>query len=294
MAGARAMVKQADEKIKGGFLSCWAGTGRFEEASELYEQAANQYKLTKQWQEVADCWSQCAYCAQKTGDSNAEANSFQEAGNALRRISTSGAVEAYEQAIAVLSSSGSFSRAGKLLKSIAELHEQEKLDGTECKACWKRAAEMFELDDHSKSNISECNLKVAEYAAKDGELQEAIRLFEAEGEKALRVTALQYGAKEHFLRAGLVHLLVGDPVNVTLAVERYNALDPRFASSREGELLVGLAEAFEQSDGESFTERLQSFDSVTKLSAWKTDVLLKVRDAILPPNATSLESVDLT
>merc|ERR1719436_2141416 len=76
----------------------------------------------------------------------------------------------------------------------------------ETKDYYKRAAEMFELDDHGKSNFTKCNLKLAEYAAKDGELQEAIRIFEAEGEKALQNNLLQYGAKDHFFRAGILHL----------------------------------------------------------------------------------------
>merc|ERR1712217_277799 len=115
-------------------------------------------------------------------------------------------------------------------------YEAEHIQHKETKDYYKRAAEMYELDDHGKSNFTKCNLKLAEYAAKDGELQEAIRIFEAEGEKALQNTLTQYSAKDHFFRAGLLYLLTGDTVSVNLAVERYGNLDPRFAGSREGEL----------------------------------------------------------
>mmetsp|Transcript_174895 Transcript_174895/g.560789 ORF Transcript_174895/g.560789 Transcript_174895/m.560789 type:complete len:295 (-) Transcript_174895:34-918(-) len=294
MSDARALVRQADAKLNGGFLNCLGGTRRFEEAIELYQQAANQFKLTKEWQEAANCYTQCSYCAQKTGDQAGEADNLQEAGNILKRISTSQAVELYEQAVVLLAASGRFPQAGKLLMAIAELYEQERLDDKAPKGYWKRAAELYELDDHGKSNLTKCNLKVAEYSARDGELQEAIKLFEVEGEKALKTTMLQYGAKEHFLRAGLVHLLVGDAVTVNLAVERYDTLDPRFGGSREGELLAGLAQTYEAGDAEAFVERLSLYDTVTKLDPWKTEILLKVKHSLQPPDGNSLESVDLS
>jgi len=89
-------------------------------------------------------------------------------------------------------------------------------------------------------------------------------------------------------------LLVGDSVTVNLAVERYNATDPRFATSREGELLAGLAQAQEAGDGAAFVDRLSLYDSVTPLDPWKTEILLKVKNSLQPPNANSLESVDLS
>merc|ERR1712054_222249 len=172
--------------------------------------------------------------------------------------------------------------AGKLLMTIAELYEAESLQTTQVKDYYKRAAEMFELDEHGKSNLTKCNLKVAEYAAKDGELQEAIKIYESEGEKALGNNLLQFNAKEKFLNAGILHLVEGDSVSVNLAVEKYSSLDPRFASSREGELFSQLARAFEDNDVDLFVDKVTEYDSVTKLDAWKTEQLVKVKDAMQP------------
>ncbi|CAE8709059.1 unnamed protein product, partial [Polarella glacialis] len=229
------LVKKADSKIKGGggLFSFLTGGPKYDEAIEIYQQAANQFKLAKLWQEAGNCFVQCAYCADKSGSKSDEANFLTEAGNVLKKISTVGAVENFEKAIGIYSASGRFQQAGKLLMSIAELYEAERLQHKECKEFYKRAAEMFELDDHGKSNFTKCNLKYAEYAAKDGQLEEAIRIFESEGEKALGNNLLQYGAKEHFMNAGILHLVDGDSVTVNLAVDKYRALDPRFASSRE-------------------------------------------------------------
>jgi len=288
------LVKKAEEKLKGGFLSFLTGGPKYDEASELYQQAANQFKLQKAWQEAANCFAQCAHCAHESGSSSDEANHLKEAGNVMKKVSTAQAVEYFEKAIGIYSAGGRFQESGKLLMSIAELYETERLQPKQVKDFYKRASEMFELDDHGKSNFTKCNLKVAEYAAKDGELDEAIRIFESEGEKALQNQLLQYGAKDHFLRAGILHLCGGDSVTVNLAVERYRSLDPRFEGSREGDLLAGLAEAFENQDVETFVDKLGEYDCVSKLDPWKTEFFIKVKDLMSKDSANTVESVDLS
>eukprot|EP00929_Paragymnodinium_shiwhaense_P000576 TRINITY_DN100823_c0_g1_i1.p1 TRINITY_DN100823_c0_g1~~TRINITY_DN100823_c0_g1_i1.p1 ORF type:complete len:294 (-),score=122.43 TRINITY_DN100823_c0_g1_i1:115-996(-) len=293
MAG-KALVEKAEGKLKGGgFLGLFGGP-KYDEAIDLYQQAANQYKLSKEWQDAADCFVQCAFCAGKSDSKTDEANFLMEAGTVMKKISTVQAVEHYEKAMTILSAAGRFQQCGKTLMQVAELYEQERLSHKEVKDYYKRAAEMFELVDHSKSDFTKCQLKVAEYSAKDGELQEAIQIFEAEGEKALQNNLLQYGAKEHFLRAGILHMVVGDSVTVNLAVEKYNSLDPRFASSREGELLAGLAEAFEARDSEKFVDKLQDYDTVTKLDSWKTEFLVKVKESMSAGADPLSGGIDLT
>lgn len=254
------------------------GGPRYDEAQDIFQQAANQFKLQKEWDQAGEAFARCAYCAQKSGSQNDESNFYTEAGNVLKKISTQRAVEQFEQAIVLQGNGGKFQQAGKLLMTIAELYEAESLQSTQVKDYYKRAAEMFELDEHGKSNLTKCNLKVAEFSARDGELQEAIKIFESEGEKALGNNLLQFNAKDRFLNAGILHLAQGDSVSVNLAVEKYRALDPRFGGSREGELLANLATAFESSDVELFTDKLFEYDQVTKLDPWKTDFLVKAKD----------------
>eukprot|EP00933_Yihiella_yeosuensis_P057704 TRINITY_DN57705_c0_g1_i1.p1 TRINITY_DN57705_c0_g1~~TRINITY_DN57705_c0_g1_i1.p1 ORF type:complete len:340 (-),score=111.28 TRINITY_DN57705_c0_g1_i1:176-1072(-) len=295
-AAAEDLKKKADSKIQGGggLFGFLTGGPKYDEAIELYQQAANQFKLAKMWQEAGNCFIQCAFCADKSGSKSDEANFLQEAGNVIKKISTAGAVEQFEKAIAIQSAAGRFQQAGKLLLSIAELYEAERLQHKECKEFYKRAAEMFELDDHGKSNFTKCNLKYAEYAAKDNEVDEAIKIFEAEGEKALGNNLLQYGAKDHFVNAGILHMVNGDSVTVNLAVDKYRALDPRFAGSREGELLIALAEAFGNGDAGQFVDKLADYDAVKPLDAWKTEFLVKVKEQLAPSAATAAEGIDLS
>jgi alpha-soluble NSF attachment protein len=293
---ANELVKRAEQRLTKscGLMGFLGGGPKYEEAAELFQQAANQYKLSKDWEEAANCFEQCAFCAHEAGSAFEEANHLKEAGNILVKVSSARAVEQYEKAIGIYSAAGRFQECGKLLMSIAELYEGERLQHTEVKDYYKRAAEMFELDDHGKSNFTKCNLKVAEYAAKDGELQEAIRIFETEGEKALQNNLLQYSAKDKFLNAGILHLCSGDSVTVNLALEKYRSLDPRFEGSREGELLASLAESLENQDVDAFTDKLGDYDSITRLDPWKTAMLMKVKDLVQGDSTNAVDAVDLT
>merc|ERR1712224_503602 len=105
----------------------------------------------------------------------------------------------------------------------------------------------------------------------------AAELFEKEGEKALQNTLLQYGAKDHFFNAGILHLALGDSVSVEIAVDRYCASDPKFAASREGKLLSDLSAAFKGQDADGFVEKLAEFDEITPLDAWKIEFLNKAK-----------------
>lgn len=289
---AQDLVAQADQKLqKGGFWSFMTGGPDYHAAQDLYQQAANQFKLSKDWQEAAQSLSKCAFCASSAGSSHDQASFLLEAGNVLKKISPVQAVERYEQAIGIYSAAGAFQRSGKLLVSIAELCETEMLGHSGTKEYYKRAAEMFELDEHSKTSYSKCNLKVAEYAAKDGDLDGAIRIFEAESEQALQNNLLQYNAKDHLFRAGILHLAQGDIVSINLAIEKYASLDPRFAASRECDLLRGLAEAFENHDVGYFEAKCVGYDDCChgRFNAWQTDILLKAKDILLAPQFGELD-----
>jgi alpha-soluble NSF attachment protein len=292
---------QAEQKVKGGFLRCFAGIQRFEEAIELYEQAANQYKQSKQWPEAADCMLQSALCAAKCSDPKEEARFYQEAGNLCKRFSSRKATEYKELAAGMYKQTGQLVNAAKLYKEIAEMFESEEIDYVETLRYYQMAADMFDLDEHSKSNMSTCTIKIAEYSAKSGDskdLQQAIKIFETEGAKALKNNLTQYNAKEHYFRAGILHLSTGDTVMIKIALDKYGCEDPRFAGSREGDLLNHLSIALETHDVELFEEKLQDYNSATNLDAWKIEFLLKAKNHLQLggdfPSLDGADGMDLT
>ncbi|KAK6135754.1 hypothetical protein DH2020_030449 [Rehmannia glutinosa] len=82
-----------------------------------------------------------------------------------------------------------------------------------------------------------------------------------------------------------------DVVAINNALERYQELDPTFSGTREYKLLADLATAIDEEDLAKFTDAVKEFDSMTQLDAWKTTLLLRVKEAL---NAKELEEDDLT
>ena len=258
---------------KGGIFSMLTGGSRVDEAQELYQKAGNQFKLVKEWNDAADCYVQYAFCSQKLEMPSEEAQGYVEAANCLRKVSTQNSLEWYEKAIQIYSNTGRYQQAAKLLKTIAEALEQdEKVD--QAVEYYSKATDMFEMDEHSKSAISQCKVKLGELYAKVGRYLEAAQIFEKEGEKALANHLLQFGARDHFLKAGILYLATGDAVTATIACDRYHQMDPRLEGTRESNLLKGLTAAFVENDLDAFMSAVQEYDAVSRLDPWKTELLV--------------------
>eukprot|EP00918_Siedleckia_nematoides_P013765 GHVU01029961.1.p2 GENE.GHVU01029961.1~~GHVU01029961.1.p2 ORF type:complete len:218 (-),score=31.83 GHVU01029961.1:2840-3493(-) len=133
----------------------------------------------------------------------------------------------------------------------------------------------------NRSQHTQCILKYAELAAQhDRKYDEAIKIFEAEAEKAVASNLIQFNAKEYLLKAGILRLCVGDTVDINLSLENYSDLDPRFSSSREGKLFANLCSAFEANDLEKFVGSIREYDSISRLDAWKVAMLSIVKTGL--------------
>ena len=73
-------------------------------------------------------------------------------------------------------------------------------------------------------------------------------------------------------------------VGTNRALESYRELDNTFASTREHQLLVDLAEAVEQGDQEKFSEKLFLYDQLSKLDkVSKLSILYRLCSRVLWP-----------
>lgn len=123
-------------------------------------------------------------------------------------------------------------------------------------------------------------LKVADLAAIEGDYYKAIENFEKVAAHSVSNNLMKWSVKDYFLKSGICLLAVGDMVAVNRAYENYRNMDQTFASTREHQLLVDLAEAVDQGDQEAFADKLFQFDQMSKLDKWKTTILLRVKNAI--------------
>ncbi|CAA2980854.1 alpha-soluble NSF attachment [Olea europaea subsp. europaea] len=227
-------VQKSEKKLSG-----WGLFGsKYEDAADLFEKAANAFKLGKSWDQAGAVYV-------KLADSH--------------------------------------------LKEIAELYEQEQ-NLEQAIVYYEKACDLFQSEEVTTS-ANQCKQKIAQFAAQLERYQKAVEIYEEIVRQSLNNNLLKYGVKGHLLNAGICQLCKSDVVAINNALERYEELDPTFSGTREYKLLADLAAAVDEEDVAKFTDAIKEFDSMTQLDAWKTTLLLRVKEAL---KAKELEEDDLT
>ncbi|KAI3787278.1 hypothetical protein L1987_41637 [Smallanthus sonchifolius] len=277
--------KQAEKKLKG-----WAFFGsKHEDAADLYEKAANFYKLGKSWDQAGAVYVKLAECFLKLDSKHEAANAYADAGHCYKKTNTTECISCLDQALDLFMEIGRLGMSAKYCKEIAELYEQEQ-NLEKAMVYYDKAVDLYQGEEVN-SSANQCRLKIAQYAAELEQYQKATEIYEDIARQALNNNLLKYGVRGHLLNAGICQLCKGDVVAITNALEKYQDLDPTFAGSREYRLLMGLAASVDEEDVEKFTDAIKEFDSITKLDAWKTTLLLRVKEML---KAKEMEEDDLT
>ncbi|KAJ0915005.1 putative NSF attachment protein [Helianthus annuus] len=277
--------KQAEKKLKG-----WAFFGsKHEDAADLYEKAANFYKLGKSWDQAGAVYVKLAECFLKLDSKHEAANAFADAGHCYKKTNTTECITRLEQSLDLFMEIGRLGMSARYCKEIAELYEQEQ-NLEKAMVYYDKAVDLYQGEEVN-SSANQCRLKIAQYAAELEQYQKAIEIYEDIAKQALNNNLLKYGVRGHLLNAGICQLCKGDVVAITNALEKYEDLDPTFSGSREYKLLTALAASIDEEDVEKFTDAIKEFDSITKLDAWKTTLLLRVKEML---KAKEMEDDDLT
>jgi len=292
---AEAYVAEA-EKTLSKSKTAWFSSSKekkVEDAAELYEQAANAYKVGGLNHEAGDCYKRAAELHRdKLTNPNEASKDFSNAASAYKKSSPADAISAYRSAIVLLTDMGRITNAAKLSKECGELYENEGIEGDGDDAgkssvvlaieMYEQASELFGMED-AKSQSSQCLAKVAELCSAEldpPDLIRACRIYEDLGRRCLDSNLLKYNAKGYFLQSTLCHLANGDAVGASQALDRYDTLDYTFAEAREGKFARQLVECVEGYDPEGFGTACFEFDRISKLDPWKTSMLVKVKRQI--------------
>ncbi|XP_047328682.1 alpha-soluble NSF attachment protein [Impatiens glandulifera] len=279
--------KKAEKKLSG-----WGLFGsKFEDAAELFDKAANSFKLAKSWDRAGAVYVKLANCHLKSDSKHEAASSYADAGHCYKKINSKESVSCLEQSVNLFMEIGRLNMAARYYKEIAEISESEH-NLEQAIAYYEKAADLFQSEDVSTS-ANQCRQKIAQFAAQLEQYQTSIEIYEDIARQSLNNNLLKYGVKGHLLNAGICQLCKGkgETVAISNALEQYQDLDPTFSGTREYRLLADLAEAIDQEDVAKFTEALKEYDSMTQLDAWKTTLLLRVKDML---KAKELEEDDLT
>lgn len=277
--------KKAEKKLAG-----WGIFGsKYDDAAELFDKAANCFKLAKNWDRAGSVYIKLANCHLKLDSKHEAASAYVDAANCYKKISVQDASQSLSQAVKLFLEIGRLNMAARYCKELGELNEQEQ-NLEKAMDYFEQAADLFQSEEVTTS-ANQCKQKVAQFAAQLEQYPKAIEIYEAIARHSINNALLKYGVKGFLLNAGICQLCKNDVVAVTNALERYQELDPTFSGTREFKLLADLADSMDEGDVVKFTNALQEYDSMTRLDPWKTTLLLRVKNAI---KAKEEEDDDLT
>ncbi|KAG8892834.1 vesicular-fusion protein S17 [Tulasnella sp. 403] len=276
---AQALLARADKKFGSSVGWFSSSTTKYEEAGDLYQQAANQFKLDKLWRESGDAFMKEAECREKAGEKDEAANAYWNAAKSYKKGFPERAVAALSSTISLLTGLGRFRQAADREKEIGQIYLQESQDLSKAAESFIRAGEWYDQED-AKATANACKKDAADLFAELDRFQEAIGLYDDVADYSLSSALTKYSVKEYWLRSGLCALAMQDAVTARRNYGRYSARDVTFPSTREAKFLNALIEAVEAGDQEAFTGAVVEYDQITKLDNWKTSILLKIKKGI--------------
>jgi len=275
------LMKQAEASLKK--WSLFGNTQKFEDAVELYERAAAQFKLNKQWKEAAEAYMKAADVCEKNLKNDADAvDKMQNAAKCYQNCNPKEAVTIFRKVVKMHQDTGRLSTAANEWKEIAKLEEKEG-HMQAAREAWEKAATCHEASN-GKAAATQCLPQVARICADEADYKKAVELFEKCAHQALDSELGKWSASEYLYKAALCNLVLetksGETKDVTEQLDRYVEEHPAFETAREYKFLKGIIDAFDKDDVEKFTEVVFKFDSVLKLDNWTSKLLLKIKDVL--------------
>lgn len=260
-------------------LKKWRPFGnKHEDAVEMYKQAANAYKVAKNFIGAGEAYKKQAECYLVLQSKHEAASAWQNAATCFQKTNLTEAMSCLQRAVELYVDEGRFQIAAKHEQQMGEwLEEQGEVESA--MSHFQTAADYFEGEGQS-SAASKVKLKVADHCATNEQYAKAIEIYEEIGIAYLANNLLKWSAKDLFFKAAVCHLCQDDLISARRALQRYQDLDVTFATQRECKLLVKLADCCEQYNADAFAAAVKDYNGITPLDNWKTVMLLRVKNSI--------------
>ncbi|KAF8741701.1 ICE2, partial [Rhizoctonia solani] len=259
LSQAQQLRAKADKKFNSSTGWFSSSSSKYEEAGDLYQQAANSFKIDKEFKEAGDAFMKEGECREQSGEKDDAANAYWNAAKAYKRGFPDEAARALTMTITLLTKAGRFRQAADREKEIAQIYLQEKQDlGKACES-FERAAEWYAQED-AMATANACYKDAADLHAELGNYGHAIALYQKVADHSMTSALTKYSVKEYWLRAGLCALAMQDTVTVRRNMQLYGQKDVTFTSTREAKFINTLTDAVEAGDKEGFTNAVFEYD----------------------------------
>ncbi|KAL2820429.1 soluble NSF attachment protein [Aspergillus granulosus] len=285
-ADPRALLQKAEKALQGasgGFSFFGGRTEKYENAADLFTQAANAFRIQKLNKEAGQAFERAAQIqTTNLNEPDDAANTLNEAFKVYRKSDPEDAVRVLATAIQHYVLKGNLRRAATQQQYLAEVYEAELGDTKKALEAYEKAAEWFDTDN-AEALASKHYLKAADLAALEGDYYKAIEHYERISRSSINNNLMKWSVKEYLLKAGICHLATLDMVTAIRAIESYRDIDNTFAKTREHQLLNDMIKAIDAKDPEGFSDTLFQYDQLSRLDSWKEALLLRIKNGIEPP-----------
>ncbi|KAF9229237.1 TPR-like protein [Gyrodon lividus] len=276
---AQTLLERADKKANSSTGWFSSSSTKYEEAGDFYQQAANAFKLDKQFRDAGDAFAREAECREKCKEVNEASNAWWNAAKAYKRGYPDLAIQALSQTITHLTASGRFRQAADREKEIAQIHQHELSNLHKACESLERAGDWYSQED-ATATANACFKDAADIHAELEQYPQAIQRYEQVADHSLTSALTKYSVKEYWLRACLCALAMKDSITAKRNIQKYMSQDTTFASTRECKFLNAIIDAIQSEDQQAFLGFVHEYDQITKLDNWKTMVLLKIKNTI--------------
>ncbi|AAS50927.1 ABR155Cp [Eremothecium gossypii ATCC 10895] len=283
MSEAKDLIARAEKKAQpASGLMKWLTGGdsyRLEEASDLYVEAANLYRLSKELSAAGDTFWKAAECQVEAGNEDEAGNTFVEAYKCYKGANPERACEALERAIAIFTRKGQFRRGAYFKFELAEVQETDLQDYGRARENYELAGDWY-MQDQALALSNKAYIKCADLNALDEKYLAAAELYRKIISNSVGNRLSQWSLRDYYLKLCLCFLAASDTVAAEKTLQEALQEDSSFHGSREHDLLAAIIEDVKQGDVEAFSNHVFEFDKFSKLDKWKTTVLLRVKTSI--------------
>ncbi|GMM37296.1 Sec17 protein [Saccharomycopsis crataegensis] len=284
MSSPEELIAQADKKCApvGGFAKFFGGSSlyRFEEAADLYIQAANLYRIQKQYVKAGNLFEKASEAQKKAESIDESGSTLIDAFKSYREDSPQDAARVLKEAIKIFTTRGQFRRAANFKMDLAAIYEDSLNDLSEATQHYEQAGDWYS-SDQAQALANKAYVKAADLGALAGNYIQAAALYESVAKKSLNNNLSKWSLKDYFFKSILCYLAADDMVAAKKTLDKFIDWDGSFQQTRECILLNDLFEAISDRDGQVFADKLYEFDQFSKLDKWKTTILLKIKSSIV-------------
>ena len=281
----RELIRKAEKKLNPGFFGKFLGSesGRIEESIELYNNAANIYKLNKEWEAAGQIFEKCGELDAKIGGQMSP-NYYNEAAHCYSFVDKQKQIENLDKCITLYQNKGKFQQAGKIAMKIATDFESQ-LDYKEAIAKYEKAPDLFSMESmNSRASMQQCQLKVADLLciSKDKDMfEKAPKLYETLGMQYLSVPLLKTSAKDVFFKCVVCYLAKKDEISAGIQLKKFLEEDPTMCDTRESKFLEEAIECVtDPPNPEGFKKAVADFKTYRDLDKWKINMFATVLENI--------------